>query len=54
MFRLWNTDGVLLRDLIPYRIRKENGEREGVMYDMVTDGFFRNQGDGAFVIGPDK
>ena len=45
--------GVLVRDFIPVRFTNENGVSEGAMYDRVTKKIFRNQGTGAFVIGPD-
>ena len=53
MFKLWNANGELLRDLIPYRIRNENGDIEGVMYDLITNEFLKNSGQNSFIIGPD-
>ena len=41
-------------DLIPVRFTNDNNQTEGAMYDKVTKRMFRNQGTGAFVIGPDK
>lgn len=49
-----DASGELVRDLIPVRFTNENGVSEGAMYDRVTKQLFRNQGTGAFVIGPDK
>ena len=40
-------------DLIPVRFTNENGVSEGAMYDRVSGQLFRNQGTGAFIIGPD-
>lgn len=42
-------NGSLVRDFIPVRVGSE-----GAMYDRVSGQLFRNQGTGAFVIGPDK
>ena len=47
-------DGVYVRDLIPVRFTNENGNSEGAMFDKVSGQLFRNAGNGAFVIGPDK
>ena len=47
-------DGELVCDMIPVTISNEQGDLEGVMYDRVTGAFFHNQGEGQFVIGPDK
>ena len=47
-------NGVLIRDFIPVRFTNENGDNDGAMYDRVSGQLFRNQGTGAFVIGPDK
>ena len=41
--------GVLVRDFIPVRVGTE-----GAMYDRVSGQLFRNQGTGAFLIGPDR
>ena len=46
--KFWD-NGTLVRDFIPVRIGTE-----GAMYDRVSNQLFRNQGAGAFVIGPDK
>ena len=43
-----------VRDFIPVRFTKENGEADGAMYDRVSGQLFRNAGTGAFIIGPDK
>lgn len=53
-FSIVNDSGVLLIDFIPVRFTNENGDDEGAMYDRVSGKLFRNQGTGAFVIGPDK
>ena len=47
-------DGILVRDLVPVRITNEQGRREGAMYDRVNGKIYRNVGNGAFEIGPDK
>ena len=47
-------NGILVRDLIPVRFTNESGESDGTMYDRVSCQLFRNQGTGAFIIGPDK
>ena len=47
-------DGMFVSDLIPVRFTNENGVFEGAMFDRVSGQLFRNQGTGAFVIGPDK
>ena len=41
-------------DGVPVRFLNEQGIWEGAMYDTVSGQLFRNQGTGAFVIGPDK
>ena len=41
-------------DMIPVRFTNESGGSEGAMYDRVSGQLFRNQGTGAFIIGPDK
>ena len=41
-------------DMLPVRFTNENGVSEGAMYDRVSGQLFRNQGTGAFLIGPDK
>ena len=46
--------GVLVRDFIPVRFTNENGQAEGAMFDRVSGELYRNQGTGAFIIGPDK
>ena len=46
-------DSTLVRDFIPVRFTNEKDEPEGAMYDRVSGELFRNQGTGAFVIGPD-
>ena len=43
-----------VRDFISVRFTNENGEAEGAMFDKVSGQLYRNQGTGAFVIGPDK
>ena len=48
-FKIWNTTGTLLRDMIP--VRKDG---VGYMYDKVTNQLYGNSGSGAFVLGPDK
>ena len=53
-FKLWNTSGHLLCNLVPWRFVNENGLVEGAMYDLVSGQFFRNSGSVPFVIGPDK
>ena len=54
-FRLYNSDGVLVRDFQPVRFANELGQSEGAMYDRVSGELepFRNRGTGAFVWGPD-
>ena len=47
MFRMWK-DGELAIDLVPVRIGSE-----GMMLDRVSGQLFRNQGTGAFLVGPD-
>ena len=47
-------NGVVILDLIPVKFTNSLGVSEGAMYDRVSDKLFRNQGTGAFVIGPDK
>lgn len=51
-FSVQNNDEILC-DLIPVRFTNERGETEGAMYDKVSGQLFRNQGTGAFIIGPD-
>ena len=51
-FRLVD-DGIVVIDMIPVRFTNELGEVEGGMYDKVSSQIFRNQGTGAFLIGPD-
>lgn len=51
--KIWRS-GVLVRDFIPVRFTNELGQSEGAMYDRVSGQLFRNQGTGAFVIGPVK
>ena len=41
-------------DFISVRFTNELGQSEGAMYDKVSGQLFRNQGTGAFTIGPDK
>ena len=48
MFRIWDTDGNLLRDMIPVRVGTT-----GYLYDRVSGTLFGNQGTGDFVLGPD-
>ena len=43
-----------LRDFIPVRLTNDNGKSEGAMYNKVSGQLFRNEGTGAFIIGPDK
>lgn len=43
-----------IRDFIPVRFTNELGVSEGAMYDRVSGQLFRNQGTGAFAVGPDK
>ena len=47
-------NGVVVVDGIPVRFTNELGQSEGAMYDRVSGQLFRNQGTGAFLIGPDK
>ena len=47
--KLWDANGVLVRDFIPVR----NGT-VGYLYDRVTGKLFGNAGTGDFVLGPDK
>ena len=47
-------DSNVIRDMIPVRFTNELGQSEGAMYDKVSKQLFRNQGEGSFVIGPDK
>lgn len=47
-------NGVKIAEYIPVRFTNENGISEGAMYDRISGQLFRNQGTGAFVIGPDK
>lgn len=47
-------DGNLIFDAIPVRFTNELGVSEGAMYDRVSGQLFRNQGTGAFAVGPDK
>ena len=64
-FRFFEGDA-LICDLIPVRFTNENGQSEGAMYDRAnptvgmdpdgsarTDGLYRNQGTGSFIIGND-
>lgn len=44
----------LVRDFVPVRFTNEIGQSDGAMYDRVSGQLFRNQGTGAFVIGPVK
>lgn len=48
MFRIWDTGGNLLRDMIPVRVGDV-----GYMYDRVSGQLFGNQGTGEFVLGDD-
>lgn len=43
-----------LIDLISVRFTNELGVSEGAMYDRISGKLFRNQGTGAFIVGPDK
>ena len=52
-FKIWDNN-VLVRDFIPVRFMNELGQTEGAMYDRISGELFRNQGTGAFVVGPDK
>ena len=52
--KCYDEDGVALIDMIPIRFTNEQGVSEGAMYDRVSGQLFRNQGTGAFLIGPDK
>ena len=45
--------GEIIVDAYAVRFTNENGETEGAMYDIISGMFFRNQGTGAFLIGPD-
>ena len=47
----WVADWV--RDYQPVRFVNEYGMIEGGLYDRMTEELFRNQGTGAFIIGPD-
>ena len=51
-FRIYEKN-LLVRDFIPVRFMNENMENEGAMNDKVSRQLFRNQGTGAFIIGPD-
>lgn len=44
----------VIQDMIPVRFTNELGQSEGAMYDRVSGQLFRNQGTGAFIVGPDK
>ena len=46
-------NGVVVFDGIPVRFTNEQNQSEGAMYDRVSGQLFRNQGTGAFVVGPD-
>lgn len=46
--------GDVLLDMIAVRITNSLGISEGAMYDRVSGKLYRNEGTGAFVIGPDK
>lgn len=48
MFKLWDKDGNLVRDMIP--VRKNN---VGYMYDRVTHKLYGNIGQGSLGVGPD-
>ena len=50
-FQRMNADYNL--NLIPVRITNENGLDEGVMFDRISQKFFRNIGKGSFICGPD-
>jgi len=49
---IYNGEDVL-QDFIPVRFMNEQGISEGAMYDRISGELFRNQGTGAFIIGPD-
>ncbi len=53
--KMW-LGNTLVRDFIPVRFTNESNQSEGALYDKVSGLLqpFRNQGTGAFVIGPDK
>ena len=44
----------IVRDFIAVRFINEEFQDEGALYDKVSGEFFRNQGTGYFLIGPDK
>ena len=48
-YKLYDKDGILLRDMIPVR---RNSDGVLGMYDMVTETFFTNSGSGSFTAGP--
>lgn len=50
-FTLYN--GTKVCDLQPVKLLNESNEWEGAMYDKVGQKLFRNQGTGAFIVGPD-
>ena len=50
--KIW-IESILVRDFKPVHFTNELGQSEGAMYDRVSGQFFRNQGTGAFIIGPD-
>ena len=51
---VFSADNAILGSFIPVRFTNEDGVSEGAMYDKVSGQLYRNQGTGAFVIGPDK
>lgn len=50
--KIYNQE-IIVRDFIPVRFTNKQSQTEGAMYDRVSGELFRNQGTGAFVIGPD-
>lgn len=46
--KIWNINGILVRDYIPVRIGQV-----GYLYDKVSKTLFGNNGSGSFVLGPD-
>lgn len=53
MFQVQGEDGEILVDMVPVRFTNENGQREGAMFDIVSNQLFKNMGSGALAIGPD-
>lgn len=53
MFQVQREDGEMLVDMVPVRFTNENGQKEGAMFDVVSNQLFRNMGSGTLTIGPD-